>query len=218
MRKFTPEEDQFLRDNYLTIPACTMSHMLKRCKVAAPQRMKLLGIVTPDEVKQKFKAGSYYKSGHQPDNKGKKITEFMSAEAIERSKTGRFAKDIITNGRDHNWKQDGEICTRRSRLKTGEQRPYKYIRLSKSKWQMLHVHLWEELNGKAPAGHIIVFKDKDTMNCVADNLECISLQENMRRNSYHRFGVEIAGIIQLRGVLTRAINKKTKLIYQQTTV
>jgi hypothetical protein len=49
----------------------------------------------------------------------------------------------------------------------------------------------------------------------ADKVECISRSENMRRNSYHRYGQEIARLVQLRGALTRQINKRSQPDDQQ---
>ena len=43
-----------------------------------------------------------------------------------------------------------------------------------------------------------------------DKVECISLAENMRRNSCHQYGKEIARLIQLRGAVSRQINKRGK--------
>ena len=41
-----------------------------------------------------------------------------------------------------------------------------------------------------------------------DKVECISLADNMRRNTCHQYGPEIAKLIQLRGAVTRQINKR----------
>lgn len=43
-----------------------------------------------------------------------------------------------------------------------------------------------------------------------DRLECITRSENMLRNTYHRYGKEVAQLIQLRGVITRKIREKEK--------
>lgn len=71
---------------------------------------------------------------------------------------------------------------------------------------------WEV--GQAPAGHIIVFKPgqfTDQLDQITiDRLECITRRENMLRNTVHRYGKEIAQLVQLRSVLTRHINKKQK--------
>lgn len=78
-------------------------------------------------------------------------------------------------------------------------------------WKALHVLNWERANGRPlPAGHCLIFRDRDRMNVAADNLECVTRAENMRRNSYHRYPKEIASVIQLRGALVRRINRKIK--------
>jgi hypothetical protein len=65
----------------------------------------------------------------------------------------------------------------------------------------------------------VVFRDgrrrHDPAQITLDVLECITRQESMRRNSMHAFGPEVAGLIQLRGVLSRAINRRAKA--QETT-
>ena len=57
---------------------------------------------------------------------------------------------------------------------------------------------------------IVVFRDRNKRNIDQANLEAITRAENMRRNSYHRYGQEIARAVQLRGVLNRQINKRLK--------
>jgi len=51
------------------------------------------------------------------------------------------------------------------------------------KFRHYHRYLWEQANGKVPKGYNVVFKDGDTMNCVLENLECISDREIQLRNS-----------------------------------
>jgi len=40
-----------------------------------------------------------------------------------------------------------------------------------------------------------------------DRVECISLAENMRRNTMYRYPQEIVQAIKLKGAVTRVINK-----------
>lgn len=83
------------------------------------------------------------------------------------------------------------------------------------RWRGVHELVWTAANGPLPRGHIVVFKrgkwsnqeDRITLDCV----ECISLAENMRRNTKHRYPLEIVRLIALRGALTRQINKRKKL-------
>ncbi len=78
------------------------------------------------------------------------------------------------------------------------------------RWRAVHLVLWEEANGPVPKGHAVVFKDGDKSNITLDNLELISRAELMRRNTYHRYGKEIAQAIQLKGAITRKINRMEK--------
>jgi hypothetical protein len=50
----------------------------------------------------------------------------------------------------------------------------------------------------------------DPARITLEILQCISLAENCRRNSLHRFGPAVAHVIQLRGAITRQINKRTR--------
>lgn len=75
-------------------------------------------------------------------------------------------------------------------------------------YQFVHRLIWLEAGNSIPPGHIVIFKDGNKSNLVISNLECISQQENMRRNSYHQYGPEVAKAVQLRGAITRQINKR----------
>lgn len=79
-----------------------------------------------------------------------------------------------------------------------------------ARWRAVHQLLWEEAHGPIPDGHAVIFKDGDKQNIALDNLECISRAELMRRNSYHRYGEEIARLVQLKGAITRQINQRSK--------
>lgn len=83
------------------------------------------------------------------------------------------------------------------------------------RWRAEHLLVWEAANGPLPDGHIIVFMDGNRMNFALDNLECITRRENMLRNTAHRHGKELFAISQLRGALTRQINRRTRGKTQQ---
>lgn len=141
-------------------------------------------LTIPKEVIEQRKKESQRKKGDVSWNKGRKQTDYMSAEAIERTKSTRFKKGNLP----HNAKQsDGIIVSRRD--KSG--RVYKYIRIGLGKWELLHRHIWEQANGAIPHGFAVVFKDGNTENVVLSNLEMISLTENMLRNSKHNYPAEI---------------------------
>lgn len=83
------------------------------------------------------------------------------------------------------------------------------------RWLAVHRLVWEEVNGPTPEGHIVVFKPgrKTTQieQITLDAIELITRAENMRRNSLHtKYPPELARVVQLRGALTRQINRKAK--------
>ena len=82
----------------------------------------------------------------------------------------------------HNTKYDGCISVRAD--------GYKYIRLELKKWVLYHRYLWEQTYGPIPPGMILVFKDRNPLNCDLDNLELISRRENLRRNSNRKKAAE----------------------------
>lgn len=204
MRKFSPEEDAFLKNNYLSVPAKRMAKMLGRCEGTARQRMKLLGIIVPPEVVEKFKQDSYIKKGNISFNKGKKQSEYMTAEAIKRTKKTRFKKGNLP----HNTKSKNGVISIRKDAKT--KRPYKHIRVSIGKWKMLHVVKWETKHGKVPRGKIVVFKDGNSMNCALKNLQLMTREENMKRNTIHRYPDELKQVIRLNNKLKRKTSEHKK--------
>lgn len=204
MAKFTPEEDAYIAANYLQVASCRMSKVLGRSKSSVPQRMKVLGLFVPAEIKQKFKTDSQIKKGNTPQNKGKKWSEFMSKEGEIRSLTTTFKKGSTP----HNTKYDLAISKRID--KRGF--PYLFIRVSLCKWMPLQRYIWEQINGRIPTKHKIVFKNGNTLDCNIENLEMLTYKEAMLRNSSQRFGAEVFKLIQLRGALNRKINNKIKLL------
>lgn len=82
------------------------------------------------------------------------------------------------------------------------------------RWIPVHRQVWIESNGPVPNGHIVVFKKGLRTNALdeitLDRLECISLAENMRRNTFHQYGPEVAQVVLLRGAITRQINKRER--------
>lgn len=80
------------------------------------------------------------------------------------------------------------------------------------RWKGVHRIVWEAANGPVPDGHVVTFKPG--MHSIIleeitpDRLDCISRKENMLRNSYHQYGPEVSKVMQLRGAITRQINKR----------
>jgi hypothetical protein len=82
------------------------------------------------------------------------------------------------------------------------------------RWRGVHELVWVAANGPLPAKHIVVFKPGMRTNVLEeitlDRVECISLAENMRRNTVHNMPKELVPLVRLRAVLTRSINRREK--------
>lgn len=199
------EINDFIRRNYLKIPIKRLAEIIGRSYTLVVGRMRKMELVVPKEIIEKRKLDSRRKKGDIPFNKGLKQSSYMSAEQIEKTAATRFKKGSTP----HNTKaNDGEISIRKDK----DGRLYKYIRLGLGKWELLHRIIWIKKNGDIPKNSCIIFKNGNTMDFSIGNLECVTRSEHMKNNSYHRYGKEIAGLIQLRGALTRQINKHTKKI------
>lgn len=171
----TPQAVDYLRTHYLATNINQMSIAIRRSETYVKGAMKRLGLIQSVELMERFKQESYIKPGNVPFNKGKKQTEFMSKEMIRRTKATRFK----VGDRIHNEEYDGALSFRLD--KTG--RPYVFIRLAKAKWALLQVYVWECTYGPIPPGHVIAFKDGNSMDCTLENLKLLTRKENMLRNS-----------------------------------
>lgn len=83
------------------------------------------------------------------------------------------------------------------------------------RWHPISRLVWEAAHGPVPAGHIVVFKPGMRTTVLAeitlDRLDLITRAERMRRNSLHNnYPPQLAKVVQLRGALTRQINRKAK--------
>lgn len=119
---------------------------------------------------------SQFKLGHITFNKGINQSDYMSEEAIERTRATRFKKGNIPPQTC----SDDDII--RIRLdKTGI--PYIYIRVSLANWQPLHRVNWIENFGPIAKDHCLWCIDGNTFNTEISNWELITRKENFRRNS-----------------------------------
>lgn len=88
-------------------------------------------------------------------------------------------------------------------------------------WVPVHRIVWEAAHGPVPARHRVTFRAgriiTDEASITPEALECISPAEAMRRNSLHaRMPKPLARLVQLRGQITRQINRKLRERQQQT--
>ena len=195
----TPAIDKFLNENYLIIPVKTIAHKIKRSHTFVQTRLRQLNLVIPAEIIEQRKKDSRIKPGSTSWNKGKRLIDIMSPEAIKASSFHRFKKGQLP----HNTKKVGDVVIQG---KGGFN--YQYIKLAHKYWRPVHILNWEKINGKVPEGMIVVFKDGNSMNCEPYNLELITKEENMKRNTIHRYPDELKEVIRLQHKIERTIKNK----------
>lgn len=76
------------------------------------------------------------------------------------------------------------------------------------RWRFVHVLLWEAHHGPVPQGSMLVFRDGNPEHITLDNLKSITHAQNLARQSAHRYGPELFKLMQLRGAITRQLNKR----------
>jgi hypothetical protein len=133
-----------------------------------------------------------FQKGHVSWNKGKPMEI-----------RGRMQETMFKKGQvPKNYKPVGTI-----RVVDG----YQEIKVAEGmrQWKQLHRVVWERLNGAIPKGMNLIFRDGNKSNISIVNLELMTKAQNMKRNSYHEnYPKEIQLAIQLKGALTRQINKR----------
>lgn len=160
-----------------------------------------LGLRKSAKFKLEHSSKGFFQKGHRPANKGRKQTEYMSAEKIERTKATRFQKGHVPKNHKpvgyERITKDGYI-----EVKTAEPNVF----------ELKHRLVWIEHNGPIPPGYNIQFQDGNRKNLTIENLYMINRSEQMKNeNSYHaRYPEEVKKLIQLKGALNRQINKTTK--------
>lgn len=186
MKRFTRDEDEFLKSNFLTMTYTGIAEKLNRDVSSVYGRAKVLGLKLPKNIKHERKRippknpGGQFKKGITPWNKGKK----MPPSAVEKMKKTWFKKGNLP----HNTREDGAISVRYHKR---DQRNYLYIRLGKGKWELYHRCVWQQHKGEIPDGMVVAFKDMKFWNCDINNLELITRQELMRRNSWLNYPDEL---------------------------
>jgi HNH endonuclease len=148
-----------------------------------------------------------FAKGHVPANEGLRRPGWYRG----RMRETQFKKGVRTGIAAKLWKPIGTILADREgylRIKVRERTSYaEEPGWHPNVWPLLSHHVWQQHHGPIPNGHLVVFKDRDRSNCVIENLELITLAENMRRNSVHKLPPELKQVIQLNGVLKRQIRR-----------
>lgn len=172
------------------------AHQLKLSKSSvylAEKRQKEAELLRVIGAKHQFNKGNV------PLNKGKKQSEFMTSEAIEKTIPTRFKKGQMP----HNKALIGHTRT----TKDG----YILVKVAEpNTFKLLHRFVWKVWNGEIPAGCNIAFKDGNRQNCNIENLYLKTKQQNMAENTIQRYPAELQEILKINKKLTRKIESYGK--------
>lgn len=205
-KRWTAAELRELRRRYPNEPTLALAEELGHTLSSTYQKARKLGLSKSAEylaspaacrLRRGDNVGTPHRfpKGHRPWNAGTHWT------AGGRSAETRFKK----GGKPWTWKPVG---TERVTEDGYTQRKVTDTGYPPRDWKMAHVLAWEAEHGPVPAGHVVVFRDKDKTNIVLSNLELVSRAELMRRNSIHQLPKELALAAQLVGALNRQIRKR----------
>ncbi|WP_029954249.1 hypothetical protein [Achromobacter sp. DH1f] len=208
---WTPVEEAIVCRFYANAPTKVIAAALSRSETSVYQLAQRLGLRKSEAYLSGPESGrldgvrggaSRFQKGQQAWNKG------LNFQAGGRSAETRFKPGT----RPRNWQPIGSYRITKDGML---QRKISDAPGSNSRrWRGVHELVWIEHNGPVPARHIVVFKPgmrtTDADQITIEKVECISLADNMRRNTLHRYPKEIAQAIQMRGALNRKIRNVEK--------
>ena len=220
-RCWSPEEDAVLVARYPNERSAILEQELGRATGTVCARANMLGLKKSPEFLASEASGrmapgriseaarkTQFKPGHVSANKGLRRPGYAPgrmAETMFKPGQARGATNCRYDPIGTIKAKDGQL-----RMKFTDDAPYPAAR-----WKPVAHVVWEAAHGPVPKGYVVRFKDGRKAlvleEITLDRLECVTKAENMRKNSYWRnYPREVGELIQLKGQLTRQINKRTR--------
>lgn len=215
---WTPEQLQQLRSQYPTTPTRQLAHQmsLPLGKVyAMAMRMGLRKsaefMATSNKTGRILKGGklsqaTQFHAGNTPWNAGRKGWQAGGRSAETQFTTGMEPPNTLPVGSLRT------VCCKgitQLERKIGTTSGPNHMR-----WKAVHRLVWEAANGPVPKGSIVVFKTgMRTLveaDITLDKVECITRAQNAQRNHPRNKSPELAKLCQLKGAITRQVNRITQ--------
>ncbi len=206
-RYWTKADNRAFRKLYPHQPTADVAKAIGRTLSATYQRARRFGLsktaaylASPaahrlDGVKG---MGTRFPKGHVPANKGlrrpgwgpgrMKATQFKKGQRSARWPAEDYPVGAIRVN------SDGQIDIK---IKEGGRA-----------WYCMARYVWITERGPIPPNHCIRPRNGDQHDTQLENLELITRAENLKRNYHDRYPLELRRLIQLRGALSRQINKR----------
>lgn len=218
-RPWTEVELELLRRNYADSLTSDLAIVQSRPAGSVHQKAAVLGLAKSAA----FIADTARERSARPDHGGRK-TRFQAGQASW-SKGTKGVVGVQEGCRATQFKKGRPAHEARNYLPIGSLRLSKDCYLERKvtddpalaparRWVGVHRLVWEAEHGPVPSGHAVAFlpgrRTAELEHITVDALELVSRAELMRRNTYHQYGPEVAKVVQLRGAITRQINKRDK--------
>lgn len=203
-RKYTPQEIEYIKENYSNKRTDAMAKHLNRTVSSVYNQAFNLGLKKSEEFLKGpdssiFKKGSTtgsqyrYSKGNVPVNKGQK----MPAAVYEKCAVTMFKK--------------GNTPANHKPIGTERITDYGYTEVKiqePNKWTQKHRLIYEKHYGiSIPKGHKCIFVDGNKQNFAIENICVKSNAENMLLNTIHRYHEEIKSAIIINSKLSKTIKK-----------
>ena len=216
---WTPEQLALLRALYADTPTAVLARRVGHSTSGTYGKAKQLGLAKSEaflasDLSGRRRRGSndprllatQFKPGQTPWNKG---THFAAGgRSVEtRFKPGRAPKDAA------NYKPLGSLRVNADGVLERKVTDDQSI-VPARRWVPVHRLIWEAAHGPIPDGCSVIFRCGQRTavleEITIDRLECVSRAELMRRNTKHRLPLEVRRLVQLKGAITRQVNRITR--------
>jgi hypothetical protein len=187
-KHWTADDDARMRAEFPHVRTLDLARALGRSLDSVRTRAVVLGLQKTPEARARIDAeraasasnAGRFQRGASPWNKGKTDYRLSHGAPLgtERLRDGYRQRKVVMDG--PHWRR----------------------------WRFVHVLVWEDAHGPVPKGFKVMFRDGNPEHITIENLELISHAKNLARNSAHAFGPELFKCIQLRGAITRQLNKR----------
>jgi hypothetical protein len=205
-RYWTDAERAMLAGQYPHMKTEVIARMLDRTTTTVYQQAQRMGLRKSEEffatpasgrTNGRQGAGTRFVKGQVSWNKGR---SYMPS--------GRVSEGWFPKGHmPHNWKPVGS-----TRINSEGYLDIKTDNTAKGAraWTAVHRLNWIAAHGPIPKGKFIRFKDGNPRNPLVGNLELVDRRDHLRLNWHERYPKQIRQLVQLRGAITRQINKRTR--------
>lgn len=215
--RWNADSDALLRELYPDFPSqmladqfgCTLTSLYQHAhKLGLKKSEAYLASPYAQRLRRGYEVGKAYRypKGHVPANKGTRRPGYapgqMAHTQFKKGRPAREAANYVPIGTE-------KVDPKRKVLmrKTTDDPSIFPVK----RWRPVHVLVWEAWHGQVPNGHIVVFKAGQKSFVAAEitveRLELVTLADNMRRNTIHRYPTEVKKAIRLVGKLNRTIRK-----------